>query len=58
LDFDTELSTAHDGARLFALLTTFSRATLKGGVRKCLAGHAVMLMQMRMLSLEDGPCRC
>lgn len=56
LDFDTELSTAHDGARLFALLTTFSRATLKGGVRKCLAGHAVMLMQM--LSLGDGPCRC
>jgi hypothetical protein len=28
LDFDTELSAAHDGARLFALLTTFSRATL------------------------------
>ncbi|KAI6772291.1 hypothetical protein HG530_003249 [Fusarium avenaceum] len=58
LDLDTELSTAHDGARLFALLTTFSRATLKGGVRKCLAGHVVMLMQMRMLSLGDGPCRC
>jgi hypothetical protein len=28
LDFDTELSATNDGARLFALLTTFSRATL------------------------------
>jgi hypothetical protein len=39
LDLNTEFSAANDGARLFALLSTFSRATLKGGVRKCLAGQ-------------------
>jgi hypothetical protein len=55
LDFDTELSATNDGARFFALLTTFSRATLKGGVRKCLAGGGAHID-------ADGddhtPCRC
>ena len=42
-DFDTELSATDDGTRLFALLTTFSRATLKGGVRISLAGQKACL---------------
>jgi hypothetical protein len=39
LDLNAEFAAADDWARLFALLSTFSRATLKGGVRKCLAGQ-------------------
>lgn len=58
LDFNTELSATNNGARLFAFLTTFSRATLKGGVRKCLVAGHILLMLMAMIThlvaVHDG----
>lgn len=53
LDLNTEFPAANDGARLFALLTTFSRATLKGGVRKRLAGLMIMLIT-DLVAVDDG----
>lgn len=63
-DFDTELSATDDGARFFALLTTFSRATLKGGVRISLAGQKaclawvekgeVMRSRTNLVAVDDG----
>ena len=54
-DFDTQLAGTDYRAGFFALLTTFSRATLKGGVRKCSAGGGAHID-------ADGddhtPCRC
>ena len=55
LDLDTELSATDDGARLLALLTTFSRTTLKGGVRKCLADGGA---QLDADGDDHTPCRC
>jgi hypothetical protein len=39
-DLDTEFSATDDGARLFALLTAFSRTTLRRG-QSLMAGQAV-----------------
>lgn len=53
-DLNAELSAADNGARLFALLTTFSGATLRGGVSVSMYGGAKVEGGDRV----DGPCRC